>query len=158
MAHSLDDAIALLQSWDRRGFKSPGDIGSARDLVEEFEKLCAQLKLATAQRSRFERLRLETEPGVSLSWTNQDDVLYFVRPVVGGERLFKLRFSETSSVTCLDRGGEILSGQPLEVLVDQVIRRLDRLRTKAPGSEQESVRRPAALPDGPKRGDLCKPT
>ncbi len=130
MAHSLDEAIALLQSWDNKDYKNPDDLGSAKDLVEEFERLCAELKLETAKRSQSERLRLETRPAVSISWTKQDNVIFFVSPVRGGERLFKLSFFGTESVTCLDRGGETLSGEPLEVLVVHVIKQLESLRAK----------------------------
>ncbi len=130
MAHSLGEAIALLQSWDKKDHKTRDDLGCAKDLVEEFERLCARLKLETAKRSKFERLRLEIEPAVSISWTKQDNVIYFVSPVQGGERLFKLSFSEPGRVTCLDRGGEVFSREPLEALVDQVIMQLESLRTK----------------------------
>src|SRR5216683_3237260 len=126
MAHSLDEAIALLRTWDKRGYKTPDGLLSAKDLVEEFERLCRKLKLKT-KRSESERLRLETEPAVSISWTKQNDVVYFVHPVRGGERIFQLSFFPPGRVTCLDRGGETLSGEPLEVLVDQVIQRLESL-------------------------------
>jgi len=130
MAHSLDEAIALLQSWNRRGYKTPDNLGSAKDLVEEFERLCARLKLETAMRSQAERLRLETRPAVSISWTKQDNVIYFVTPARVGERLFKLSFVKPGRVTCLERGGETLSGEPLEVLVVHVIKQLESLRAK----------------------------
>ena len=124
MVHSLDEAIALLRNWDKRGYKTPDGLGSAKDLVEEFERLCGKLNLKTLKRSESERLRLETEPAVSISWTKRDDVIYFVHPVRGGERIFQLSFFPPGRVTCLDRGGATFSGEPLEVLVDQVIKRL----------------------------------
>jgi len=64
---------------------------------------------------------------VSISWTKRDDVIYFVHPVRGGERLFQLNFFPPGRVTCLDRSGDTLPGEPLEVLVDQVIKRLESL-------------------------------
>ncbi len=128
MAHSLGEAIALLQSWDKKDHKTRDDLGCAKDLVEEFERLCARLKLETAKRSKFERLRLEIEPAVSISWTKRDDVIYFVHPVRGGERIFQLSFFPPGRVTCLERGGETLLGEPLEVLVDHVIKQLQSLR------------------------------
>ncbi len=124
MAHSLDEAIALLRNWDKRGYKTPDGLGSAKDLVEEFERLCGKLNLKTLKRSESERLRLETEPAISISWTKRDDVIYFVHPLRGGERIFQLSFFPPGRRTCLDRGGETFSGEPLEVLVDQVIKRL----------------------------------
>ena len=124
MAHSLDEAIALLRNWDKRGYKTPDGLGSAKDLVEEFERLCGKLNLKTRKRSESERLRLETEPAISISWTKRDDVIYFVHPVRGGERIFQLSFFPPGRKLCLDRAGETLSGEPLEVLVDQVIKRL----------------------------------
>ncbi len=130
MAHSLDEAIALLQSWNRRGYKTPDNLGSAKDLVEKFERLCGKLNIKTRKRSEAERLRLETEPAVSISWTKRDNVIYFVHPVRGGERIFQLSFFPPGRVTCLDRGGETLSGEPLEVLVDHVIKQLESLRPK----------------------------
>ncbi len=130
MAHSLDEAITLLQSWDKRGYKTPDSLGSAKDLVEEFERLCGKLNLKTLKRSESERLRLETEPAVSISWTKRDDVIYFVHPVRGGERIFQLSFFPPGRKVCLDRGGATFSGEPLEVLVDQVIKRLESLQSK----------------------------
>jgi len=127
MAHSLDEAIASLRNWKRTGYKTRDDLLSAKDLVEEFERLCGKLDLRTGKRSESERLRLETEPAVSISWTKQNDAIYFVHPVRGGERIFQLSFFPPGRVTCLDRGGETLSGEPLEVLVDQVIQRLESL-------------------------------
>jgi len=126
MAHSLDEAIALLRNWNKRDYKTRDDLLSAGDLVEEFERLCGKLNLKT-KRSESERLRLETDPAVSISWTKRDDVIYFVHPVRGGERIFQLSFFPPGHVTCLDRGGETFSGEPLEVLVDQVIQRLESL-------------------------------
>src|SRR5260370_20918640 len=126
MAPSLDEAIALLRNWNKTGYKARDDLGSAKDLVVEFGRLCGKLNLKT-KRSESERLRLETDPAVSISWTKRDDVIYFVPPVRGGERIFQLSFFPPGHVTCLDRGGEPFSGEPLEVLVDQVIRRLGGL-------------------------------
>jgi len=74
-------------------------------LVEEFERLCGKLNLKTRKRSESERLRLETEPAVSISWTKRDDVIYFVHPVRGGERIFQLSFLPPGRKVCLDRGG-----------------------------------------------------
>ena len=130
MAHSLDEAITLLRNWNKRGYKTPDSLGSAKDLVEEFERLCGKLNLKTLKRSESERLRLETEPAVSISWTKRDDVIYFVHPARGGERLFKLSFVKPGRVTCLERGGDTLSGEPLEVLVVHVIKQLESLRAK----------------------------
>jgi hypothetical protein len=123
---SLDEAIALLRNWNRRSYKTRNELGSAKDLVEAFERLCGELNLKT-KRSESERLRLETAPAVSISWTKRDDVIYFVHPVRGGERIFQLSFFPPGRVTCLDRSGETFSGEPLEVLVDQVIKRLEGL-------------------------------